>query len=81
MIWSYFLPAVNFSTAKEALGKERKKEVMSPSFYFSWKNKATGYIEKVRKIFHTTYFFQLIQRFFSFSLLYSIFMIVAISVN
>ena len=85
MMQSYFFSAADSSVAREALGKQRKKEVKEPQFSFQLEKTRQQDIlfnlRKEEKSCMSCISFPLIQYFFSFSVLYPSFMIAALSGN
>lgn len=82
---SYFFSAADSSVAREALGKQRKKEVKEPQFSFQLEiTRQQDILFNLRneeKSCISCISFPPIQYFFSFSVLYPSFMIAAISGN
>ena len=77
----YFSPAANSSAAKEALGEESGRAHIFISLGKTRQQDILFNLGKVEKSCMPCISFQLIHCFSSFSLLYSVFMIVAVSVN
>lgn len=85
MMQSYFFSAADSSVAREAQGKQRKKEVKEPQFSFQLeKTRQQDILFNLRneeKSCISCISFPPIQYFFSLSVLYPSFMIAAISGN